>query len=242
MFLPGTGGDPAGVRLFLDVAADAGYRVVSLSYDNEPEVMQICARDPDPTCPGNCRQSRVFGGSGPIDTPSGEAIVARLTKLLQFLDNRHPEEGWRGYLVDGAPDWHRIAVAGHSQGGGMAVFLGKRVAVARVPLLSGPLDYVLPSRGWLYLGRCRGVWSARPVACSCECHADRSLVGALSSRRALRVVAGARLHCPWPRSPSYPGGQSRPRGASARRRAGSVPLQRCRRPVDAASGRRRAGL
>src|SRR5215471_6273182 len=34
VFLPGTGGDPARVRMFLGVAADAGYRVIGLSYDN----------------------------------------------------------------------------------------------------------------------------------------------------------------------------------------------------------------
>ena len=44
------------------------------------------------------------------------------------------------------PDWHRIAVAGHSQGGGMAALLAKRVPVDRVVLLSGPPDFVLPSR------------------------------------------------------------------------------------------------
>jgi pimeloyl-ACP methyl ester carboxylesterase len=104
--------------------------------------MQVCARDPDPACSEKIRQSRLFGGS---DTPPEETIVARLTKLLQLLAGRHPDEHWRSYLANGALDWGRIAVAGHSQGGGMAALLAKRVAVTRVLLFSGPPDFVLPS-------------------------------------------------------------------------------------------------
>ena len=50
-------------------------------------------------------------------------------------------------MANGVPDWQRIAVAGHSQGAGMAAFLAKRTPVARVALLSGPLDFVWPSHG-----------------------------------------------------------------------------------------------
>jgi pimeloyl-ACP methyl ester carboxylesterase len=142
-FLPGTGGDPGRVQLFLNVAVDAGYRAIGLSYDNEPAVMGFCAGARDPSCSENFRQSRLFGGT---DTPHEESIVTRLTKLLNFLDSRHPEQDWRGYLANDNPDWRRIAVAGHSQGGGMAALLAKRVALTRVILLSGPPDFVMPSR------------------------------------------------------------------------------------------------
>lgn len=153
VFLPGTGGDPARVQLFLGTAVDAGYRAIGLSYDNEPEVMQVCARATDPACSENFRLSRLFGGG---ETPPEEAIVARLTGLLRFLAGHHPDEGWSGYLANGAPDWPRVAVAGHSQGGGMAALLAKRVMLARVVVLSGPVDYVLPGRetaSWLVAPR-----------------------------------------------------------------------------------------
>jgi dienelactone hydrolase len=149
VFLPGTTGDPARVQLFLGKAADSGYRVISLSYDNDPAVMQACAHDPDPVCPERFRQSRLFGG---FNTPPEEAIVGRLTKLLQRLDRNQPGEGWGAYLANGVPDWRRIAVAGHSQGGGMAALLAKRVPLARVLLFSGPPDFVPPDRApapWL---------------------------------------------------------------------------------------------
>src|SRR6266851_272226 len=148
LFLPGTGGNPAAARSFLNLAADAGYRVISLAYNNEPAVMQACARDPDPACSANFRQRRLFGDPTPssADDQPAESIVNRLTKLLQFLDRNHPGDGWGAYLANGAPDWNRIAVAGHSQGGGMAAFLAKRTRVARVILFSGPADFVLPGR------------------------------------------------------------------------------------------------
>ena len=141
-------GNPAAVRSFLNLAADRGYRVISLAYNNEPAAMQACARNPDPACSANFRQRRLFGDPTPsaADDQPAESIVNRLTKLLQFLDRSHPGEGWGGYLANGAPDWQRIAVAGHSQGGGMAALLAKRVPVARVILLSGPPDFVRSSR------------------------------------------------------------------------------------------------
>ena len=147
VFLPGTGGHPAGVRLFLGVAADAGYRVIGLQYDNEPAAMQQCFRSSDPACTAVFRQSRLLGGPAPpSETPPDEAIVERLIRLLQFLAGNHPDEGWNRYLANGVPDWRRIAVAGHSQGGGMAAFLAKRVSLARVLLFSGPPDYIQRSQ------------------------------------------------------------------------------------------------
>jgi predicted esterase len=154
LFLPGTGGSPAGPGAFLNLAADQGYRVISLSYNNEPAVMGACARDPEPACSANFRQRRLFGDPTPssADDQPAESIVNRLTRLLQFLERSHPGEGWGAYLANDVPDWRRIAVAGHSQGAGMAAFLAKRINVARVILLSGPVDYVFPGRGpapWL---------------------------------------------------------------------------------------------
>ncbi len=73
------------------------------------------------------------------------------------MDRDRPGDGWGAYLANGAPDWSRIAVAGHSQGGGMAAFLAKRTKVARVILFSGPADFVLP-------GRQPAPWLAAPSA------------------------------------------------------------------------------
>ena len=163
LYLSGTGGNPAGARSFFELAVGAGYRVISLSYNNEPAAMQACTGNLDPACSANFRQRRLFGDPTPsaADDQPAEAIVYRLTRLLEFLERNHPDEGWGAYLANGAPDWSRIAVAGHSQGAGMAAFLAKRARVLRVILLSGPVDYVMP-------GHQPAPWLAAPSATPVE--------------------------------------------------------------------------
>jgi acetyl esterase/lipase len=154
VYLPGTGRGPdarspfPAIRWFLDAAADQGYRVIALEYDNSPAELQVCMRNPDPSCSADFREKRIFGDDATslIDDTPAESIVNRLTKLLEYLDKTHPNEGWGAYLDNGAPRWSRIAIAGHSQGAGMAAFLAKRVEVARVILLSGPADFTVPGR------------------------------------------------------------------------------------------------
>lgn len=154
VYLPGTARDPFApppfhaLRSFLGAAAGQGYRVIGLAYDNTPAELQVCRRNPDPNCAADFREKRIFGDNAtPLisDTPA-ESIINRLTRLIAYLDRAHPDEGWGAYLDNGAPRWSRIAIAGHSQGAGMAAFLARRVAVARVVLLSGPSDYTLPGR------------------------------------------------------------------------------------------------
>ncbi len=143
VFMSGTGGQPAGASDFLRIAAEQGYRVVSLAYNDEPAVVGVCPRDPDPACSEQVRQRRIFGDpvTRRIDDTPAESIVNRLTKLLAALDRDHPSEGWGQYLDAGAPKWDRIAVSGHSQGAGMAAYIAQRKRVARVILFSSPWDF-----------------------------------------------------------------------------------------------------
>jgi hypothetical protein len=142
LFMSGTGGMPAEALSFLKLAAKAGYRVVSLAYNDEPAIAQACFRTLSTSCAERVRQKRIFGDnvSKDIDDYSFESIVSRLTRLLIKLDEDHPDDGWSSYLSNGNPLWPRIAVAGHSQGGGMASFIAKRESVARVVVLSGGWD------------------------------------------------------------------------------------------------------
>jgi pimeloyl-ACP methyl ester carboxylesterase len=142
VFMSGSGGRPEGASDFLEVAAGQGYRVVSLAYNDLPAVVAICTSDPDPSCSGDVRQKRIFGDNvtRKIDDRPAESIVNRLVKLLRTLDHDHPTEGWGGYLTDDGPRWERIAVAGHSQGAGMAAYIAQRRSVARVILFSSPWD------------------------------------------------------------------------------------------------------
>jgi pimeloyl-ACP methyl ester carboxylesterase len=143
VFMSGTGGSPGGMSDFLNVVAGQGYRVISLAYNDEPAVIQVCPRDPDPRCSEQVRQKRIFGddATSRIDDTPAESIVNRLVKLLIKLDHDHPSEGWGQYLTGDSPNWERIVVSGHSQGAGMAAYMAQRKLVARVVLFSSPWDY-----------------------------------------------------------------------------------------------------
>lgn len=144
IFLTGTGGKPDNARAILGVIAEQGYRVIALEYDDDPAVVQVCPRDPDPDCAAAFRERRLTGtgkGAPGVSNPPAEAIVPRLIAALRALDQAAPGEGWGGYLDDGALRWDRIVVSGLSQGAGMAAFVAKQHAVRRVILFSSPWDF-----------------------------------------------------------------------------------------------------
>jgi hypothetical protein len=142
VFLPGTDGKPSNSVLLRLIAAQ-GYRVIGLEYNDDPAVVQVCPRDPDPACSGNFRRRRVFGGpgGGPVENTQAETILNRLVSLLRYLQSHDAAGRWDGYLLDGEPNWSRIVVSGLSQGAGMAAYIAKHKAVARVVLFSSPWDF-----------------------------------------------------------------------------------------------------
>src|SRR3954469_19865016 len=136
VFMPGTNGQPNNATNFADVAAQQGYRVIGLEYNDTPAVMQVCPPDPDPKCPEKFREKRIFGTGrfDAIDQEPGESIVERLASALRTIDREHPDQGWGAYLADGKVDWTKIAVSGLSQGAGMAAYIAQKTRVARVIL------------------------------------------------------------------------------------------------------------
>jgi hypothetical protein len=144
VFLPGTGGKPENAVTLLDAIAGQGYRVIGLEYDDEPAVVGVCPRDPDPDCSAKFRAMRI-DGSGPgvsgVTNPVAESIAARLVATLRALDKLQPTVGWGRYLDGDQPRWDRITVSGLSQGAGMAAFIAKQHAVRRVVLFSSPWDF-----------------------------------------------------------------------------------------------------
>jgi hypothetical protein len=110
---------------FLNLAADLGYRVISLDFKYQPAGTAVCHSVQDRTCYDRFREKKVFGSGimAEVPTTPAESIVNRLTKLLQYVARQYPEQGWEGYLVNGQPNWSRIALTGHSQGAGLAAFL-----------------------------------------------------------------------------------------------------------------------
>lgn len=142
VWFSGTGGTPVGGWLFIEAAANAGYRVIGLTYDNGISDPQACGPNIDPACADRFREKRIFGDadSAEIDDQPNESVMNRLMHLLHYLDKIHPDQHWGQYWKSGLPDWSRMAVAGHSQGGGVAAYIAKKKSVYRVINLSGAWD------------------------------------------------------------------------------------------------------
>lgn len=75
----------------------------------------------------------------------GDAAQYRIRKLLTYLDQRHPNDGWGQYAASGGYDaapflnWSKITMMGHSSGSQVSFHLQHDQAdIDRVILLSGP--------------------------------------------------------------------------------------------------------
>jgi hypothetical protein len=158
VFFVGTGGRAEG-SLKIDTAfAKLGYHAIGLDY--EDKVMAAsCAQSTDAACFDHYREAIVTGApvSERIQVSPANSILNRMQKLLVYLAQHDPDEGWGEFVADGQPVWSRIVVAGHSQGSGHAAYIGKMYKVDKVLMFSGPQDYLTE------LGK-PAPWQARPGA------------------------------------------------------------------------------
>ncbi len=139
VFFPGTGGPPGGYRRIMQTAAEIGYHALGLAYVNDLSInFDICDGQPDPACEENARLEIIegFDYSPHIAVNRANSIENRLIKLLQYLHQQYPGEGWNTFLDGEAIRWDLIAFAGHSQGGGHAALVGKIHSVHRVGMFS----------------------------------------------------------------------------------------------------------
>ena len=157
VMLPGTDAPPRVYRLIARTGAQEGYHAIGLAYPNDDAIVTLCTGSTRPDCSGEVRNEILTGQdtSPLVSVNRVNSVIGRLIDLIAFLDRSFPSEGWGQYLVSGQPDWSRIAVAGHSQGAGLAGFLGKEVRLLRIGMFSGPNDPG-PAAGQSAL------WTARP--------------------------------------------------------------------------------
>jgi len=143
VFMPGTDGKPSNAALLLRQVASQGYRVIGLEYNDDPAVVHVCPQSLLPSCSGDFRQRRSFGGDfkSPVENTQSESIINRLVNLLRYLQEHDAARHWDGYLSNDEPNWSRIVVSGLSQGAGMAAYIAKHRSVARAVLFSSPWDY-----------------------------------------------------------------------------------------------------
>lgn len=154
IFLPGTSGFPSVYSLIVKKAAALGYHAMGLMYPNGSEIYVASGNNPDNTSFGRCRQE-IFDGSDQtmaIAVNPDNSIRGRLTKLLQYLQVTYPTQNWGQYLVNGQIDWSKCILAGHSQGGGHAVYISKKVSLHKA-LCFASIDwnsFLGTSAAWIF--------------------------------------------------------------------------------------------
>jgi hypothetical protein len=145
VLLPGTGAEPADYARFLAEGSARGYHVIGLSYANSQSVEGLCQNSPATDCHAEVREEILTGQdrSSLLQVSPPNAINNRINRLLTWLHTQFPDEGWDQFVGETSVSWPRITVAGHSQGGGHAAFIAKRVRVDRAVYFGAPPDWNL---------------------------------------------------------------------------------------------------
>ena len=143
VYLPGTGATTSDQDAFGRLAASVGYHVLFLMYPTGISAAEVCQQDPDPSCFENFRRELLYGEdfSAHIRVDRANAIANRLQRAVDWLAGHRAGEGWGQFRSDRGLAWEKIALAGHSQGGGHAQLLAKDHVVARLIVLGSPKDY-----------------------------------------------------------------------------------------------------
>jgi hypothetical protein len=131
IFFPGTSGSPEVYKLIVKKAASLGYHAIGLMYPNGSELYSWSASNPDNSQFGKCRQE-IFDGTNQtlgVNVDANNCIKGRLYKLLQYLSTRYPGLNFQQFMNGSDVYWNKCRLAGHSQGGGHAFYIAKRVAV-----------------------------------------------------------------------------------------------------------------
>ncbi|MER2563639.1 MAG: hypothetical protein ABTQ32_23115 [Myxococcaceae bacterium] len=122
--------------------ASWGYHVISPCYLSDYGVGN-CGADI-----GGCRLEAFDGvdRTAVIDVKPSESIEVRVVRMLERLATLNPQGDWRWFIVNGKPRWDAIVISGISHGASSAGIIGLNRSVARVVMLSGPLD---TNQAWL---------------------------------------------------------------------------------------------
>lgn len=142
VYLPGTGATTADQDEFGRTAAGIGYHVVFLMYPNDVAAAS-CQDDEDESTFEKFRREIIAGGDRDprVTVDHADSIESRLRHLVAWLAANRAAEGWGQFLDGGDISWERVALAGHSQGGGHAQLMAMDHAVARVVVFGSPKDY-----------------------------------------------------------------------------------------------------
>lgn len=148
VFFPGTGGVAFNYLEINNTAADLGFHSVNLTYPNDQAVNDLCgAPNTDLGCYGNVRLETIDGTDRTelVNVNRPNSIENRLIKLLIYLRGQFPNDNWEQFLInDGAINWSKTIVSGHSQGGGHAGIIGRYYPIVRVVMFAA-MDFSGPT-------------------------------------------------------------------------------------------------
>lgn len=133
VFLPGTTGFPEAYKLIVKKAASLGYHAVGLMYPNSYDLYTASMTSTDSNQFAKCRQE-IFDGTNQtsgVSVDTNNCIKSRLYKLLVYLKQKYPALNYGQFLSGNGIDWSKCRIAGHSQGGGHAFYIAKKVSVDR---------------------------------------------------------------------------------------------------------------
>ena len=158
LFIPGEGSRTEGYEQFYENAVNHGYFVMGLDYINDHGVTDLCTSHTN--CAGEYAQQTVmgnpngffgkyFGSGGQVPGMSGyNSIVNRFGYYLKWLVNTADTAGaaqWRQFCTTwgsngecDVPNWSKIVVVGHSNGGAIAWWIAKNKGAKKAVLLSAP--------------------------------------------------------------------------------------------------------
>jgi hypothetical protein len=135
LFLPGTGAIPMNYTLHERTVATLGFHVIGLTYVNDVTIngIDVCGGGNDTSCYRKARLEVLTGQdlTTKLAVNRANSIENRLIKLLKYLNQQYPTQGWGQYLSGDQILWNKIITEGHSQGAGHAAFIAKTYKVDR---------------------------------------------------------------------------------------------------------------
>jgi hypothetical protein len=142
VFMGGTNSAPNQYQAFPEVAASLGYHVIDLNYLNTVTTLD-CKDADDVDCFTKYHEEIIFGNdvSALVDVNASNSIVNRILKLLQYLHQQHPQDGWEQFFTNNTLNYEKFVMAGHSQGGGHAAYIAYKFEVDRLIMFCSPADY-----------------------------------------------------------------------------------------------------
>jgi len=143
IYIGGTGSTPKNTTYILRIAANLGYNVISLAYANSLSAASACASSSDSLCYYKFREEICYGTntSNIVATDSLNSLNGRALSLINYLALTYPTQNWDQFISGNKLVWSKIAVGGHSQGGGHALYFSKTQSVDRVCMFSSINDY-----------------------------------------------------------------------------------------------------